>query len=148
MRYQELHPYRYRLYERAELPFMNKELAKAAASVSIVNHPYFTISKDGVSAAAAYAWDGATGVLFQGKELVVPSLIHDIGCQAVNLKMLPRSFRSLFDREYYLQSLAYGVGKPRAEIHYAAIRAWGVVPKEESSVAPYAKVHSIEVLKA
>jgi len=111
-----------------------------------VIHPFFTITKEGVFVKAEYAWDGATGSLVQSENLVVASLVHDVGCQAVNLKLLPRSLRSVFDYEYRQQALVYGVSPMRAEIHYAAISVWGKIPKSEDE-APYAKFNTIDIRK-
>jgi hypothetical protein len=113
---------------------------------AVVAHPFFKITKEGVFVKAEYAWDGATGSLVQSENLVVASLVHDIGCQAVNLKLLPRHLRRDFDYEYRQQALTYGVSPLRAEVHYAAISLWGLVPKSEGE-APYAKINTIDIRK-
>lgn len=107
-------------------------------------HPFFEIERRAVLVRAGYAWDGAT-MAVNTDSLIVPSLVHDIGCQAVNLDLLPFELRACFDAEYYAQSLAYDVPKIRAAIHYAAVRFWGTIPKREKAAAPYADVSDIKI---
>ena len=71
----------------------------------------------------------------------------DIGCQAVNLRLLPFSCRALFDDEYRLQCKAYGVPKWRRDMHWGFIRLWGTIRKHEDSPAKYAKVYDFKVLE-
>ena len=77
-------------------------------------------------------------------DLIVPSLVHDIGCQAVNLGLLPFSLRKCFDREYYEQALLYGVNPARALVHYSAISMWGLIPKSPSK-DKYSRRYEIEL---
>lgn len=142
--YKNLSQYRYLITEKCFIPFAASATI-AAMKAATVEHPFFSIRRDGVFASAEYAWDGATGAFWQSKSLIVPSLVHDIGCQAVNLKMLPRYMRRVFDYEYRQQALKYGVSPLRAEVHYAVISLWGLVPKSEK-LAPYSQIGSIELL--
>ena len=147
MKYRKLGPrYRYVLTEDCYIPVTNKRLCGALYSHQQPPHPFFEITPRFVLAKAGYAWDGATGALKNGENLVIPSLIHDIGCQAVNLKLLPTDFRPKFDLEYYQQCRLYGVLWVRAKVHYLAISLWGKIPKKKGNVAPYAVVHSLTVL--
>lgn len=123
---------------------MSPELLRALRDAETIQHPFFEIGRRAVLIRAGYAWDGATMAVNTGS-LIVPSLIHDIGCQAVNLALLPFEFRACFDAEYYTQSLAYDVPKIRAAIHYVAVRFWGTFPKSEKAVAPYADVLDIKI---
>lgn len=145
MKYRVLHPYRYQITDDCAVPILSGALISALRDMETVRHPFFEITRRAVLVRAGYAWDGATGVLFQTANLRVPSLIHDIGCQAVNLGMLPRDFRAAFDAEYYAQALEYGVSKPRAMAHFAAIRLWGMIQKAEKNPAPYADVKETRI---
>lgn len=146
MRYKLLSPYLYELQELQLIKFRNTRLVEKLRAVN-VRHPFFEVNGEGVLAQARYAWDGATGVLLQTEDLMVPSLIHDIGCQAVNLRLLPFSCRALFDDEYRLQCKAYGVPKWRRDMHWGFIRLWGTIRKHEDSPAKYAKVYDFKVLE-
>ena len=141
LQYRRLAGYRYQVMGQVEIPFKNGAFWTLP---NPVNHPFFMILPDRVIAKSAYAWDGATFAI-NTKNLIVPSLIHDIGCQAVNLGLLPRKYRAEFDLEYFLQAEAYGVCMPRAAFHFAVIRLWGMIPKRERGIAPYAKVYSVRV---
>lgn len=145
MKYRVLRPYRYQITDDCAVPILSGALISALRDMETVRHPFFEITRRAVLVRAGYAWDGATGVLFQTANLRVPSLIHDIGCQAVNLGMLPRDFRAAFDAEYYAQALEYGVSKPRAMAHLAAIRLWGMIQKAEKNPAPYADVKETRI---
>jgi len=65
-------------------------------TLTIDKHKYFTIQiveKTGetlVKIKSGYAWDGATGLpdLLQTKDLQIPSLVHDVFCQATNEDLL------------------------------------------------------------
>lgn len=146
MKYKELTPYHFLLTEDCYVPILNKKLRGKMYSHPQAPHPYFEITPRFVLARAGYAWDGATGAVKQTKNLRVASLTHDIGCQAVNLHLLPQEFRSHFDTEYYKQCRLYGMCWLRAKIHYLVISFWGKIKKPKGNVAPYAAVHSITVL--
>lgn len=144
MKYFILHPYRYRLAESVSLKLRNRDLLEMLRRRRAV-HPFFAVEGETVCASKDYAWDGATGALFQTRDLIIPSLVHDIGCQAINLELLPWEMRPAWDREYLLQCEAYKVAELRREIHYRAIRVWGLIPKKEDGLAPYAMVHEIAI---
>lgn len=127
------------------IPFASTNIRLKLKGLGEIKHPFFTISVEGVSAEAEYSWDGATGAIKQTKNLRVASLVHDIGCQAINAELLPRSMRPVFDYEYRQQALKYGMSPLRAELHYAAITLWGKVPKREG-IPDYSKIEVIEIL--
>lgn len=145
MKFRTLRPYRYQITDDCAVPVLSPDLLRALRDTETIRHPFFEITRRAVLVRAGYAWDGATGVIFQTENLRVPSLIHDIGCQAVNLGMLPRDFRAAFDAEYYAQALEYGALKARAMAHFAAIRLWGMIPKAETNPAPYADVKETRI---
>lgn len=127
------------------IPFASTGIRLKLADCGVIKDPFFTISAEGVSAEAEYSWDGATGALWQSKNLRVASLVHDIGCQAINAGLLPRSVRPAFDYEYRQQVLKYGMSPMRAELHYAVISLWGKIPKHEG-IPDYTKIEVIEIL--
>lgn len=136
--------WRYDIVEPNMVRFRSSKLAAAMRGFN-VHRPFYTISQEGVFAERGYAWDGATGVLRQTENLRIPSLVHDIGCQAVNTGALPRRFRPLFDYEYYLQSRLYGVSEFRAQLHYAAISLWGMFPKTEPLTPKFTKLYTVNI---
>jgi len=127
------------------IPFASIGTRLALKDIDVIAHPFFSITRNGVQVEAEYSWDGATGALRQSKNLIVASLVHDIGCQAINAGVLPRSLRPVFDYEYRQQALKYGMSPLRAELHYAAISLWGKIPKREG-IPNYTKVELIEIL--
>lgn len=137
--------YRFDVWKDTGIPIVSPDLKKALLVMDHpIIHPYYVIDKDTVYAKAEYAWDGATGVLRQTKNIRIPSLIHDIGCQAINNGQLPRSVRKAFDKEYYEQCRLYGVCSLRRLLHYVGIRLWGLIPKTKE-VESYAKIHGIVI---
>lgn len=136
--------YRYQIGKECVIPIVSKELKKALINIETIIHPFYQIYKDRVWVKDLYAWDGATGVLRQTKNIRIPSLIHDIGCQAINNGQLPRSVRKAFDKEYYEQCRLYGVCSLRRLLHYVGIRLWGLIPKTKE-VESYAKIHGIVI---
>ncbi len=144
--------YRHESSGETKVPIVSSQLRESLAKCSAhlhytqtieINHPFYFINKFEVIAKDRYAWDGATGAI-NTKNLRIPSLIHDIGCQAINSGYLPRSLRPAFDREYYEQCELYGVNKLRRLIHYVAISLWGLVPKS-SVKEQYAILYSVEI---
>lgn len=143
--YRDVTSYRYEVDKDTYIPIVSNTLKNALSSLEHpVIHPYYVIDKDTVYAKAEYAWDGATGVLRQTKNIRIPSLIHDIGCQAINNGQLPRSVRKAFDKEYYEQCRLYGVCSLRRLLHYVGIRLWGLISKTKE-VESYAKIHGIVI---
>lgn len=137
--------YRFDVLKDTTIPIVSSVLKKALLSLDHpIVHPYYVIDKDYICAKTTYAWDGATGVLRQTKNIRIPSLIHDIGCQAINNEQLPRSMRKAFDKEYYEQCRLYGVCLLRRLLHYVGIRLWGLIPKAKE-VESYAKIHGIVI---
>lgn len=144
MKIRDLNSYRHLIAEPDPIPVLNRDLRVLLYRYTEVKHPFFLITPNEVMPAKEYAWDGATGAV-NTTDLRIPSLIHDIGCQAVNLGLLPFEARALFDREYYLQCRLYDVPWVRARAHYLVIRAWGMFPKKEPGIAPYAELVEVEV---
>lgn len=149
--HRNLKSYRYQTAFTTEIPMVSESLLKAMQSIDCIEHSYFIINKNSVIVKPLYAWDGATGALIQSKNLRIPSLIHDIGCQAINLGLLPIELRQDFNKEYYNQCLLYDVCKPRACIHYIVITIWGMLRKykilKHKENEKYSKLEKIEILK-
>ena len=147
LKYKDVHSYRYRVNDDVFIPFLNDDMKHAMSFLDIVNHPYFVINKDGVFANKNYAWDGATYAI-NTKNLIIPSLVHDILCQAISLGLLDRKYRPLADKEYHLRCLESGVSKTRAAIQYIAIRIYATVTNTKTNhPAPFDIIHSVTVDK-
>jgi hypothetical protein len=144
LKYINVNGYLYEIEDQVDVPIVSSKLRNALFEQQTVDHPYFIIKPNYITVSAHYAWDGATGAIKNTPDLIVPSLIHDIGCQAVNLGLLPFKLRHCFDREYYEQALLYGVNPIRALIHYAGISLWGMIPKDEAD-QKYSKKYEIEL---
>lgn len=147
LKYKDIHSYRYRVSDDVFIPFLNDDLRHSMSFLDIVIHPYFVINKDGVYARRNYTWDGATYAI-NTKNLIVPSLVHDILCQAISLGMLDRKYRAQADKEYYLRCLEAGVSKTRAMVQYALIRVYATLTnKKTKNLAPFDIIHSATIDK-
>jgi len=148
LHYQNIRSYRYRVTDDLILiPFLNEDLAHAVSFIPPVIHPFFVITEKGVAVKKNYAWDGAT-YAFNTKNLIVPSLVHDVLCQAISLGLLSRKFRADADKEYFLQSLGHGVAKTRAVIQYGMIRVYATLTNiKTKNPAPFDTEHSIGLYK-
>lgn len=144
LKYINVNGYLYEIEDRVNVPVISSKLRNALFEQQTVEHPFFIIRPNYIEVAEHYAWDGATGAVKNTPDLIVPSLVHDIGCQAVNLGLLPFSLRKCFDREYYEQALLYGVNPVRALVHYSAISLWGLIPKSPSK-DKYSRRYEIEL---
>lgn len=150
----EISKYKHLVYKDIELPIISESLKNALSILDEpIVHPFYIISKDGIFIRNQYAWDGATYVLNDSKYLRIPSLIHDVGCQAVNNHLLDHTFRKHFDREYFELSLLYNPFKEtfisflvtlRACLHFTFTRLWGLIPKGKEK-DKYANIYCIPV---
>lgn len=148
----ELQTFDHQVYEAVTIRPVSVKLKKMLSQLeNPVIHPYYKISEEGIWAKELYAWDGVTGSV-DSEYLRVPSLVHDIGCQAVNNRVLPREFRAAFDREYFVQSLLYNpypkgsflnqCVKVRSFFEYVMVRLWGLIPKGKEK-DKYSIIHRI-----
>lgn len=106
-----------------------------------VKHEYFEFIKNKDAASVTvkikegYRWDGATGLpdLMQTKKLQIPSLVHDVFCQATNeniIKWFP--WRKIGDLQFkYLWKDQFKYSKEpykiRMTLLYIAIRANSII---------------------
>lgn len=148
----ELLNYDHQVFEAVTIRPVSDKLKKMLSTLDKpVIHPYYRIDKEGVWAKELYAWDGVTGSI-DSDYLRVASLVHDIGCQAVNNKVLPREFRAAFDMEYFVQSLLYNPYSKgsflynlvviRSFFEYCMVRLWGLIPKGKEK-DKYSIIHRI-----
>lgn len=144
LKYSDINHYLYKIEEEVSIPFIFEGLKDAMLEVPSVEHPYFKINHAGVTVSIGYAWDGATNVIQNNDSLIVPSLIHDIGCQAINLGLIPFKLRESFDREYYEQSLLYGVNPLRAMFHFTMLNTWRLIRNRPSKKKQF-NIHELEI---
>lgn len=76
---------------------------------------------------AGYAWDGASGPVFQTPETMRASLIHDAYYQLIRLGLIHAGYRAAADRVYRRVCIESGMYESRAETHYIALRLFGGV---------------------
>lgn len=92
----------------------------------LINHEYFAISVDGVILVRrGYAWDGASGPAIDDPGTLLPSVFHDAGYQAIQLKLLEEFWREALDQMYESLCIECGVNPARARAHYLALRGFG-----------------------
>lgn len=92
---------------------------------------------------AGYAWDGATGPVFQTKTNKLSSLVHDVLLQAIDMRLISKSYTNLADLTYLKIAIEQRMFKPRAYLHYFSMRylrplIWDKLPKSN-----YEKVYKI-----
>lgn len=93
-----------------------------------VIQPFYTIFTTGtIVIKAGYAWDGASGPAIDTRNFMRGSLVHDVGCQAVNDGILPKHFRPKFDRLLRQICREDGMSWVRAWYVYKAVLWFGKV---------------------
>ena len=83
---------------------------------------------------AGYAWDGSSipfkwllGVFYEvEKYCKVPSLFHDIACQAMRAGKIDLKYKDYFDRLYRDMMIDRGMGKGQAGRRYWAVKNFGL----------------------
>jgi len=87
-----------------------------------VHHDFFEIDSTGLlTIRIGYAWNGANWPAFDTRTIMEPSLVHDVGCQAIMEGLLPRSHKACVDREFYKRCVASGMWRARAWWAYKAV---------------------------
>jgi len=75
---------------------------------------------------AGYAWDGPSGPTIDTKNFMRGSLVHDALYQMIRLGFLDKNVcRILADQELYTICREDGMGLPRANMVYYALRVFG-----------------------
>lgn len=73
-----------------------------------------------------FAWDGASGPVFQTKSILRAALGHDAKYRLMREGLIdPDKWRSVADKEFYKDLRADGVPMLRADTFYVAVRQWG-----------------------
>lgn len=72
-----------------------------------------------------YAWDGPSGPTKDDSTNLVPSLIHDVGYQAIRLCLLPLSCKTFFDDLLASMMRERGASDFRAELYHAGVSLFG-----------------------
>lgn len=118
-------------------------------SVDIAGFPDFSIDffakleKGKLLIFKGYAWDGATGPVFQTDTTKKASLVHDVLLQAIDIGVLDKSYLKAADGLYREIAKSNGMSGIRAGLHYYAMRylrplIWDRLPKRD-----YEKVYSV-----
>ncbi len=93
-----------------------------------VGNAYVRLRPDGLLIiSAAYAWDGASGPIAQGPDIVRGSLAHDALYQLMREGLLPLSWRPLADLLLREMCVADGMPRWQAEMVHAAVSMFGSV---------------------
>jgi len=132
--YKGNYKYQLGLDEKIQLPFkIEANLIQSALDTLVVKHEYFTITASGLlTIKAGYAWDGASGPTFDTSDSMRASLYHDVGYQAIGEKLLPMSYRVLFDELLLSTLIEDGMLDFRAHAWYKAVRAFGYWPAKNN----------------
>lgn len=69
-----------------------------------------------------YVWDFGSGPAIDTPNMVVASLVHDVGCDLTAEGVVDWSYRKDFDREFRRVLKLYGSSRLRRTYAYAAVR--------------------------
>ena len=86
---------------------------------------------------AGYGWDGPSGPTIDTPSAMVGSLVHDALYQLIRLGFLSPDTRKTADEEYRHLCIRDGMCRPRAALHFDALRLFGAssaVPSAERPV--------------
>ena len=88
---------------------------------------FFTLSSDELKARCGYAWHGASGPVFQTKNSVEATLLHDIMYQVMAAGLVPatRHNRKIAHTIFLLILKKNGMGFVRRRLWYRAVRLFG-----------------------
>jgi len=137
MKYKKTKRWRYKLDQDEEIDLTR------LIYCNDLKHPYFSIFDGILSIEKGYAWDGATGPVFQTDTTKIPSLVHDVLLQSMDLGLLPKEALAASDGVYLDLAIGAGMWKPRAYLHYYSMRylrplIWDRLPKRN-----YDKVYEV-----
>ena len=117
------------LYSKYHYKFkVEKDLnLKLPVSMPDFEHEYCSVKDGVVYVKKGYAWDGASGPVFNTKNTLVASLVHDVLYQAQRLNLIEHNStnRKNADENFYELLKYYGVNLIRCKIWYLAVRFFG-----------------------
>lgn len=93
---------------------------------------FIRLDTDGrLSIIGGYCWDGPSGPTFDTKSSMRGSLIHDALYQLIRVGHLREGDQKAADKELLAALLCDGMGRLRAQLWYAAVRAFGKTAMDE-----------------
>ena len=117
------------LYSKYHYKFkVEKDLnLKLPVSMPDFEHEYCSVKDGVVYVKKGYAWDGASGPVFNTKNTLVASLVHDVLYQAQRLNLIEHNStnRKNADENFYELLKYFGVNSVRCKIWYLAVRFFG-----------------------
>ena len=118
MKYSKYH-YKFKVEEDVYL--------KLPVSMPDFEHDYCAVKNGTIFVNKGYAWDGASGPVFNTKNTLVASLVHDALYQAQRLNLIEHNStnRKNADENFYELLKYFGVNPIRCKIWYLAVRFFG-----------------------
>ena len=117
------------LYSKYHYKFkVEKDLnLKLPVSMPDFEHEYCSVKNGVVYVKKGYAWDGASGPVFNTKNTLVASLVHDVLYQAQRLNLIEHNStnRKNADKNFYELLKYFGVNPISCKIWYLAVRFFG-----------------------
>ena len=117
------------LYSKYHYKFkVEKDLnLKLPVSMPDFEHEYCAVKDGIIYVKKGYAWDGASGPVFNTKNTLVASLVHDVLYQAQRLNLIEHNStnRKNADENFYELLKYYRVNSIRCKIWYLAVRFLG-----------------------
>ena len=100
---------------------------KLPVSMPDFEHEYCSVKDGVVYVKKGYAWDGASGPVFNTKNTLVASLVHDVLYQAQRLNLIEHNStnRKNADENYYELLKYFAVNPVKWKIWYLAVRFFG-----------------------
>lgn len=95
-------------------------------------HDYFVLREDGLlTIRRGYAWNGASGPTYDSKSSMRGSLVHDVFCQAMRLKLLDFKYAPVVHEFFRQICIEDGMWHVRAAVwHKAVVFADGGNPEQ------------------
>jgi len=115
MKYRSLKHWKYELLEGMEIPVEINRM---------ITSKYITLSPGLLKVKAHYAWDGASFIARDTKNIMRASLFHDALCQLIGDGPLDKKYRKYADQLLRKICLEDGMSKFRANYVYFAVRMY------------------------
>lgn len=87
-------------------------------------HEFFECSHNVLSVSTCYNFDGPSGPTIDGPTNMLPSLFHDVLCEAIKLGLLDKKYRKYVDQLFRQHLLKAGMKPWRVWAYYQGVRLW------------------------
>lgn len=118
MFYTKIRNYKYRLSADYVIETALRHMPFEAEFIQLTEEGIFTVRK-------GYLWDGVSGPTWDSGNTMIAGLIHDALYQAIRQRLLPRHMKNTVDYLFYMELIAGGMNKFRANYYHVAVKTFG-----------------------